>query len=134
MLEELPEEEKALQLAAPAVAVAANQSKLVGHTAPLLPTPPSMTTIAAAAAAASIGSGSLAGAVPAMAAALASSVSHRECHVLGGWGSKITKRGLIIFLYPLFFFLKDFTYTNSFFICEILPNAPSFYTCVILDG
>ena len=72
-IEDIPDEEAALQLAAPAVAVAANQAKLVGHTAPLLPTPPSMTTIAAAAAAAGMGSG-LAGAVPAMAAALASSV------------------------------------------------------------
>jgi len=70
-LETIPDEETALQLAAPAVAVAANQSKLVGHTAPLLPTPPSMTTIAAAAAAAGMGSAGLAGAVPAMAAALA---------------------------------------------------------------
>ena len=70
----MPEEDTALQLAAPAIAVAANQAKLVGHTAPLLPTPPSMTALAAAAAAAGVGSAGLVGAVPAMAAALASSV------------------------------------------------------------
>ncbi len=31
-----------MSLAAPAVAIAANQTKSMGHTAPLLPTPPSM--------------------------------------------------------------------------------------------
>ncbi len=31
-----------MSLAAPAVAIAANQTKSIGHTAPLLPTPPSM--------------------------------------------------------------------------------------------
>lgn len=35
-----------MTLAAPAVAIAANQTKTVGHTAPLLPTPPSMSTLA----------------------------------------------------------------------------------------
>lgn len=41
----IPGEEDALTLAAPAVAIAANQTKSVGHTAPLLPTPPSMTPL-----------------------------------------------------------------------------------------
>lgn len=35
-----------MSLAAPAVAIAANQSKTVGHTAPLLPTPPTLTNSA----------------------------------------------------------------------------------------
>lgn len=34
-----------MTLAAPAVAIAANQVKTVGHTAPLLPTPPTMTPL-----------------------------------------------------------------------------------------
>ena len=34
-----------MTLAAPAVAIAANQTKTVGHTAPLLPTPPSMAAL-----------------------------------------------------------------------------------------
>ena len=40
-----------MSLAAPAVAIAANQTKSVGHTAPLLPTPPSMAPLPAAASA-----------------------------------------------------------------------------------
>lgn len=44
----IPDEENAMSLAAPAVAVA-NQSKPVGHTAPLLPTPPTVTSVLGAA-------------------------------------------------------------------------------------
>ena len=42
----IPSEDDAMTLAAPAVAIASNQSKTVGHTAPLLPTPPSITPLA----------------------------------------------------------------------------------------
>lgn len=68
----MPVEVDAMSLAAPAVAIASNQSMMVGHTAPLLPTPPSMSTLAAAAAA--VSSAGLVGAMPAMAAVLASTV------------------------------------------------------------
>ena len=44
----IPGEEDAMSLAAPAVAIA-NQSKPVGHTAPLLPTPPTVTSVLGAA-------------------------------------------------------------------------------------
>ena len=44
----VPDEESAMSLAAPAVAIA-NQSKPVGHTAPLLPTPPTVTSVLGAA-------------------------------------------------------------------------------------
>lgn len=76
-LDNMPAEEDAMSLAAPAVAVASNQTKMVGHTAPLLPTPPSMSTLAAAAAA--VSSAGLVGAVPAMAAVLATSVIFACC-------------------------------------------------------
>ncbi len=39
---EIPDSAAAMLLAAPAVAVANSSSKPMGHTAPLLPTPPSM--------------------------------------------------------------------------------------------
>ena len=44
----IPGEIDAMSLAAPAVAIA-NQSKPVGHTAPLLPTPPTVTSVLGAA-------------------------------------------------------------------------------------
>ena len=44
----IPGEDDAMSLAAPAIAIA-NQSKPVGHTAPLLPTPPTVTSVLGAA-------------------------------------------------------------------------------------
>ena len=45
--ENIPGEEDAMSLAAPAVAIAANQTKTMGHTAPLLPTPSVMNALGA---------------------------------------------------------------------------------------
>lgn len=39
VVDTIPGEDDAMSLAAPAVAIAANQTKNIGHTAPLLPTP-----------------------------------------------------------------------------------------------